>query len=172
MYGGLASALTSRPATSSLCLAGVTSYSPLLSHAVLGVPNDVLRGPGEVSDECALVARWLARRDPLRDNAQGIGVSTTGYLDNVPDGEQQDVVIGYWLSAGREGTRRHARLAATSVGVLRSRGRGPQRAQCGRRFPRARRAARDCRTAQAERPRSQQYARGLVRRPTEPQTRD
>ncbi|EJD46799.1 hypothetical protein AURDEDRAFT_184260 [Auricularia subglabra TFB-10046 SS5] len=119
--GALASALTSKPASPSLCLGGVTSYSPLFKNAVLGVPEDIIRSPGEVSEECArAMARSVLLRAGLLDvnaehafkhgalleRAQGIGVSTTGYLDNVPDGEQQEVFIGcHWLFDGRQGTR-------------------------------------------------------------------
>lgn len=46
----------------------------------------------------------------LLERGQGIGVSTTGYLDKIPEGENPDregeVYIGcYWVFKGREGTR-------------------------------------------------------------------
>ncbi|KAH7100826.1 competence-damaged protein-domain-containing protein [Auriculariales sp. MPI-PUGE-AT-0066] len=102
--GALASALTGRPGAPGLCLGGVTSYSPLFKRAVLGVPASMIRpgGSGEVSAECArAMARGVLERSGLLDRhshnefkygdvakeAHDIGLSTTGFLDQLPDGE-------------------------------------------------------------------------------------
>jgi nicotinamide mononucleotide (NMN) deamidase PncC len=103
--GLLASSLTSRPNAPSVLLGGVTSYSPLFKARALGVPAAILDtargGPGDVSRECAaamargaLAHSGLLEPDEERqfkfgvllERAQGVGVSTTGFLDAVPDG--------------------------------------------------------------------------------------
>ncbi|KAH7060938.1 hypothetical protein BKA62DRAFT_738440 [Auriculariales sp. MPI-PUGE-AT-0066] len=115
--GALASALTGRPGAPGLCLGGVTSYSPLFKRAVLGVPASIIRpgGPGEVSAECArAMARGVLERSGLLDRHShnefkyGDCCTTTGFLDQLPDGEptarRGEVWIGcYWVY--HEGTR-------------------------------------------------------------------
>jgi nicotinamide mononucleotide (NMN) deamidase PncC len=127
--GLLASTLTSKPAAPSVLLGGVTSYSPLFKHKTLGVPARVLDtsqgGPGDVSRECALaMARGVLNHsgllDPsdtrqfkfgvLKERGQGIGVSTTGFLDGIPEGEDErrvgEVWVGVaWVFKGKEGQR-------------------------------------------------------------------
>ncbi|KZV98972.1 hypothetical protein EXIGLDRAFT_831756 [Exidia glandulosa HHB12029] len=142
--GALASALTSKPAAPSLCLGGITSYSPLFKHAILDVPASIISadGPGEVSSECARAmaegvlkrsgllevdAEREFKRGVLRERAQGIGISTTGYLDKLPDGQPRskagEVWIGcHWIYNGTCGTR------VEKLNVANVRGRPPPEA--------------------------------------------
>lgn len=126
--GLLASALTSRPTAPSILLGGITSYSPLFKSKTLGVPARILDksqgGPGDVSAECALaMARGVLHHSGLLDpqeerqfkfgvlleRGQGIGVSTTGFLDAAPEGEERrigEVWVGcQWVFNGKEGER-------------------------------------------------------------------
>jgi nicotinamide mononucleotide (NMN) deamidase PncC len=94
----------------------VTSYSLLIKRTILGVPADILGegGPGDVSRECAAamahgVLRHSGLLEPseerdfkfgvLLERGQGIGVSTTGYLDKVPDGVDESRAGEVWVGA-------------------------------------------------------------------------
>jgi nicotinamide mononucleotide (NMN) deamidase PncC len=127
--GLLASALTSRPTAPSILLGGITSYSNLFKARTLGVPEHILDtdagGPGDVSPECAaamargvLEVSGLLKPEEERqfkfgvllERGQGIGVSTTGFLDKVPEGTSEErtgeVYVGcHWVFKGKVGER-------------------------------------------------------------------
>jgi nicotinamide mononucleotide (NMN) deamidase PncC len=123
--GLLASTLSSDPQAPTMLLGGVTSYCPLIKHRILGVDKAILDeehgGPGEVSKECALaMAKGAVRNggllDPsdckdlkegaLKEKGQGMGISTTGFLDSGPEGRVGEVWIGlYWVFNEKEGSR-------------------------------------------------------------------
>ncbi|MGA7669470.1 MAG: CinA family protein [Nitrolancea sp.] len=73
--GGLVSHwITGVPGSSNYFLGGVIAYSNAVKMSLLGVPEDVLKRVGAVSDECALaMARGVRRRI-----GADVGVSTTG----------------------------------------------------------------------------------------------
>ncbi len=73
--GGLVShRITGVPGSSNYFLGGVVAYSNAVKMSLLGVPEDVLKRAGAVSDACALA---MARGVRQRIGAD-IGVSTTG----------------------------------------------------------------------------------------------
>ncbi len=73
--GGLvAHRITSVPGSSNYFLGGVIAYSNDVKMSLLGVPEEVLKRVGAVSDECALA---MARGVRQRIGAD-VGVSTTG----------------------------------------------------------------------------------------------
>ncbi len=73
--GGLVShRITGVPGSSNYFLGGVVAYSNAVKMSLLGVPEDVLKRVGAVSDECALaMARGVRQRI-----GTDVGVSTTG----------------------------------------------------------------------------------------------
>lgn len=72
--GNVAHSITLVAGSSAYFLGGIVSYSNPVKHAVLGVPEDVLRNPGAVSEPCARAMAEGARRVL----GSTIAVSTTG----------------------------------------------------------------------------------------------
>lgn len=86
--GGLAERLSVAPDASGFLAGAVVAYSPDAKREVLGVPQEVLDGPGMVSEECAREMARGARRVFGAD----VGISTTGVagpaeLEGHPPGE-------------------------------------------------------------------------------------
>ena len=86
--GGLAERIVHVPDSSRYFAGGVVTYSEEAKSEVLGVPKEVLEGPGMVSEECS---REMARGVKKLFGAD-VGVSTTGVagpapLEDHPPGE-------------------------------------------------------------------------------------
>jgi nicotinamide-nucleotide amidase len=83
---------------------GIISYSDLVKHDVLGVPQTVLDEKGAVSEECALAMAQGAKRVLDSD----IAISVTGIAG--PDGARPGKPVGTvcfgWAGAGLDGTDR------------------------------------------------------------------
>lgn len=86
--GGVGSAITSVPGSSSVFSGGVISYANEVKRDVLGVPDDVLATKGAVSSECAAAMAEGARRLMHADMA----VSLTGIAG--PDGGSAEKPVG------------------------------------------------------------------------------
>lgn len=87
--GGLVAArLVESPGASKALLCGVVAYADEIKERVLGVPEEILRGRGAVSRECALAMARGARRVSGAD----IGLSTTGVAG--PDGGTSEKPVG------------------------------------------------------------------------------
>ncbi len=102
LTGGLvAGAVTDVPGSSAVLVGGVVAYATEVKQTLLGVPADVMEGPGVVSAECA-GAMAVGVRDLL---GADWGVSTTGVAG--PD-EQEGKPAGrvFVAVAGREGSAR------------------------------------------------------------------
>lgn len=97
LLGGL---ITSVPGSSEVYVGGVVTYATALKVSLLGVPEEVVDGPGVVSAECAeAMARGVAGL-----TGATYGLSTTGVAG--PDA-QEDKPAGtvYVGVAGPSGTR-------------------------------------------------------------------
>ena len=95
LTGGLvAAALTSVPGSSAYFQGGVVAYSNQLKVELLGVPVEVLRDFGAVSEECArAMAEGLRRKLNVR-----AAVATTGIAG--PDGGAETKPVGLvWIAA-------------------------------------------------------------------------
>ncbi|KZT23756.1 CinA-domain-containing protein [Neolentinus lepideus HHB14362 ss-1] len=109
--GALASALSSRPKSPTMLLGGIVAYSNSIKERMLSVNPSILdekEGPGEVSKECALaMARGAIQHGGMLDiRGQGIGISTTGFLNGGPPGREGEVWIGcYWRFKDKIGSR-------------------------------------------------------------------
>jgi nicotinamide-nucleotide amidase len=86
--GGLGERLTSVAGASDVFLGGVVAYSNALKESLLGVPREVLDGPGAVSEECA---RAMAE-GAVRASGADWGVSVTGIAG--PDGGSAEKPVG------------------------------------------------------------------------------
>ncbi|WP_390621542.1 CDP-diacylglycerol--glycerol-3-phosphate 3-phosphatidyltransferase [Berryella wangjianweii] len=95
LTGGLiAGALTGCPGSSSVVKGGIVSYRGEVKHAVLGVSDEVLAGPGAVSEECALQMCIGARAALGCD----VTVAVTGIAG--PGGAEPGKPVGtVWLGA-------------------------------------------------------------------------
>jgi PncC family amidohydrolase len=60
--GNVAHRITRIAGSSAYFLGGIVSYANAVKHGVLGVPEDVLRNPGAVSESCARAMAEGARR--------------------------------------------------------------------------------------------------------------
>ncbi|HEV2529248.1 MAG TPA: CinA family protein [Thermomicrobiales bacterium] len=98
--GGVSAALTAVPGTSSYFLGGIVAYSNPAKHELLGVPEDILKNPGAVSDPCARAMAEGARRAFDATFA----VATTGLAG--PGGEtgRKPVGLVYIAVTGPDGT--------------------------------------------------------------------
>ncbi|MDH7601243.1 MAG: competence/damage-inducible protein A [Armatimonadota bacterium] len=104
--GGLvASRITDVPGCSAIFLAGVVSYSNEAKKELLGVPDDLLRAHGAVSEP---VARAMAE-GIRRVTGADIGVSTTGIAGPTGATETKPVGLVFTALAADSGTvvRRH-----------------------------------------------------------------
>jgi nicotinamide-nucleotide amidase len=72
--GSLGARITAIPKASSYFLGSAVCYSKDAKRDVLGVPDEILDGPGTVSEECAIAMALGARRAYGAD----VGLSTTG----------------------------------------------------------------------------------------------
>ncbi|MFC7734336.1 CinA family protein [Roseomonas sp. GCM10028921] len=87
--GGLVSAaLTAVPGCSDVVLGGIVSYSNGMKASLLGVPEEVLRRVGAVSEDCA---REMAA-GLLRATGAGLGISVTGIAG--PGGGSAEKPVG------------------------------------------------------------------------------
>lgn len=80
--GGVGAAITGVPGASAVYLGGVVSYAESAKRTLLGVPREILSGPGAVSRECA-ESMAAAIRDRL---GADIAVSVTGLAGPGGDG--------------------------------------------------------------------------------------
>lgn len=96
LTGGLVVArLTNVPGSSDVVRGGIVSYATEVKTAVLGVPSEVVDGPGVVSRECALAMAGGARRVLGSDWAVATtGVAGPGPADGVPAGTVHVAVAG------------------------------------------------------------------------------
>lgn len=87
--GGLVSAaLTAVPGCSDVVLGGIVTYSNGMKASLLGVPEEVLRRVGAVSEDCA---REMAT-GLLRATGAGLGISVTGIAG--PGGGSAEKPVG------------------------------------------------------------------------------
>ena len=87
--GGLVSAaLTAVPGCSDVVLGGIVTYSNGMKASLLGVPEEVLRRVGAVSEDCA---REMAA-GLLRATGAGLGISVTGIAG--PGGGSAEKPVG------------------------------------------------------------------------------
>ncbi len=98
--GGVSAALTAVPGTSSYFLGGIVAYSNPAKHELLGVPEDVLKNPGAVSDPCV---RAMAEGARKRFGAT-FAVATTGLAGPGGETKRKPVGLTYVAVAGPEGT--------------------------------------------------------------------
>ena len=93
--GGLAAALTDVPGSSAVFLGGVVSYATAVKEQVLGVPPEVVAGPGVVSAACAEAMASGVRA--LLGSTWALsttGVAGPGPQDGVPAGTAYVAVAG------------------------------------------------------------------------------
>ncbi|EPQ60993.1 hypothetical protein GLOTRDRAFT_109249 [Gloeophyllum trabeum ATCC 11539] len=94
-----------------MLLGGIVAYSNPVKQKLLNVDPAILdeqRGPGEVSKECALaMARGALHNVGVLDvEGQGVGISTTGFLNGGPPGREGEVWIGCcWKFKDSTGSR-------------------------------------------------------------------
>jgi PncC family amidohydrolase len=95
--GMIASALAGVPGASRVLMGGIVSYDPRVKHELLGVSNDVISGPGVVSEPCAKQMAAGARERLGVD----IAVSVTGLAG--PGGGTPELPLGtvFLAIAGR-----------------------------------------------------------------------
>ncbi|WP_236685338.1 CinA family protein [Demequina salsinemoris] len=96
--GAVCSALVGVPGASRVLVGGVVSYTVHAKHTLLGVPMDLLEGPGPVSEEVA-----IAMASGIRERlGADVGVSTTGVAGPEPhDGKAPGTVwVGVATAAG------------------------------------------------------------------------
>ena len=99
--GGVGSAITSVPGSSSVFAGGIVSYANEVKRDVLGVPEAVLLEKGAVSAECAAAMASGARKLLNTD----VAVSITGIAG--PDGGSAEKPVGLvWFGlASSDGVR-------------------------------------------------------------------
>ncbi|MBB5693484.1 CinA family protein [Muricoccus pecuniae] len=97
--GGLVSAaLTAVPGCSDVVLGGIVTYSNGMKASLLGVPEEVLRRVGAVSEDCA---REMAT-GLLRATGAGLGISVTGIAG--PGGGSAEKPVGLvYIGVSRPG---------------------------------------------------------------------
>ena len=131
--GRLAAAITAVPGSSEVFVGGVVSYATEVKVGVLGVPREVVEGPGVVSAECALaMARGVARLLGTTYALATTGVAGPGPSEGHPAGTVWAAVAGpgtghaslLRLGGDRwqvleQATRRALELLAGEVGGLR-----------------------------------------------------
>ncbi|MGZ4154919.1 MAG: competence/damage-inducible protein A, partial [Actinomycetota bacterium] len=100
--GGVATRLTSVPGASAYFVGSAVVYTAEVKQAVLGVPREVLEGPGPVSEACALAMAAGARRVFGADMA----IALTGAAGPEPHGDAEPGLVWLALDAGE---LRHAR---------------------------------------------------------------
>jgi PncC family amidohydrolase len=98
--GGVGAALTAVPGTSSYFLGGIIAYSNPAKHDLLGVPEDVLKNPGAVSEPCVRAMAEGARR--VFDTT--FAVATTGLAGPGGATGRKPVGLVYVGVAGPDGT--------------------------------------------------------------------
>ena len=95
--GLLAARLTDVPGASRSYVGGVVSYATRVKESVLGVPSEVVREHGVVSEECALM---MARG--VRDRLDATwGLATTGVAG--PDQQEGRAVGTVWVAIAGPG---------------------------------------------------------------------
>lgn len=93
--GRLAALLTATPGASDTFLGGFVTYATALKHDLLGVPEEILRGPGVVSAACAVAMADGARSAVGATYAVSTtGVAGPGPSEGVPAGRVFIAVIG------------------------------------------------------------------------------
>ena len=93
--GRLAALLTATPGASDTFRGGFVTYAAALKHDLLGVPEEILRGPGVVSAECAVAMATGARAAAGTTYAVSTtGVAGPGPSDGVPAGRVFIAVAG------------------------------------------------------------------------------
>ncbi|HYH27480.1 MAG TPA: competence/damage-inducible protein A [Actinomycetota bacterium] len=98
--GALASRIVAVRDASKHFRGGAVVYAPDSKREILGVPQEVIDGPGTVSEECAIA---LARGARLRFEAS-VGVSTTGVAGPEPlEGKKPGTI---WVGLSSEGLER------------------------------------------------------------------
>lgn len=100
--GGVATRLTSVPGASAYFVGSAVVYTAQVKQTVLGVPREVLEGPGPVSEACALAMAAGARRVFGADMA----IALTGAAGPEPHGDAEPGLVWLALDAG---ALRHAR---------------------------------------------------------------
>ena len=101
--GMVGAALTNPAGSSEVFRGGVIVYCNEMKEKLLGVPREVLDGPGAVSRECALAMAEGARRLLEVD----VAVSVTGLAG--PDGGTEELPVGtvwFGLAFDKEGKAR------------------------------------------------------------------
>jgi PncC family amidohydrolase len=103
--GGLAGyRITNIPGASKVFPGAVTAYSNRVKIGVLGVPEDVLRAHGAVSEECVLAMADGVRRVVGTD----VGIAASGIAG--PTGGNAEKPIGtVFIAISRDGERRAER---------------------------------------------------------------
>lgn len=101
--GRLAAELTTVPGASRAFVGGVVAYSPDVKRLVLGVPTEVIREHGVVSQACAVAMADGVRRLTAAD----LGVATTGVAgpeasEGKPVGTVHIAVVGPGGTRSRE----------------------------------------------------------------------
>ena len=99
--GGVGSAITSVPGSSSVFKGGVISYANSVKMSVLGVPEHVLETNGAVSGQCAAAMAEGARRLLEAD----IAVSITGIAGPGGGSVEKPVGLVWFGIASKAGTR-------------------------------------------------------------------
>lgn len=89
--GGIGSALTAVPGSSTAYLGGVISYTNAVKHALLGVPDEILSLYGAVSRETAACMAEGVRKV----TGSHLGVSVTGLAGPNSDGSGKPVGLVY-----------------------------------------------------------------------------
>ncbi len=100
--GAVCSALVSIPGASAVLRGGIVAYTVEAKNALLGVPADLLREIGPVSEQVA-IAMATGVRDRLGTD---IAVSTTGVAGPDPHDEQSPGTVWVGLATAT-GTRAH-----------------------------------------------------------------
>lgn len=96
--GMIGQALTGVPGSSAVFNGSIVSYANSAKHRLLGVPQEVLDGPGAVSEECALAMAQGARERLGADFA----VAVTGIAG--PGGAEPGKPVGtVWIGFSAEG---------------------------------------------------------------------
>jgi nicotinamide-nucleotide amidase len=122
--GSLGARITTIPRASTYFLGSAVCYSRDAKRDVLGVPEEILDGPGTVSEECAIAMARGARRAYGAD----VGLSTTGVagpdpLEGKPPGmlfvglvaNDAEEARGVRAPGDREQVRRWAEQAALDL---------------------------------------------------------
>jgi nicotinamide-nucleotide amidase len=114
--GLLASLLTDLPGCSHVFERGFVVYTNEAKHELLGVPQEVLDGPGAVSRECAEAMATGA----IEHSHADLAVSITGYAEDGPEPGQKAGLV-HLACASKQGVVCHHQYEFGDIGRARLR---------------------------------------------------